>query len=56
MTFERRDWWWALGMSIVCSGPDKRGWSEPSLAVLGASVGACLRLLISRLTKRARAR
>lgn len=52
MTFEKRDGWWMLGMAIVCSGLDKRGWLQPDAAALGALIGACLGFLISRLTKR----
>jgi uncharacterized membrane protein YjjB (DUF3815 family) len=55
MTLEKRDWWWIIGLSVVCSGLDKRGWSDPGSALVGALVGACLGLLISRLTKRRRA-
>ena len=57
MAFEKRDWWWIVGMTIVCSSfVDKRGWSEPWTAVLGAVIGACLGFLISRLTRRSRSR
>lgn len=56
MTFEKRDLWWMIGMSLACSSLDKRGWSEPSTALLTALVGAGLGFVISRLTKRARSR
>jgi hypothetical protein len=41
MTFERWDWWWTIGMSIVCRGLDKRVLVRTVVAVLGALVGAC---------------
>ncbi len=52
MTLEKRDFWWTLGMAIVFSGLDKRGWSQPVSAALAAFVGAGLGFLISRLTKK----
>jgi hypothetical protein len=52
ITFERRDWFWTTGLALVFSGLDKRGWSEPRPALVGALFGACLGFLISRLTRR----
>jgi hypothetical protein len=56
MAFEKRDFWWMIGMAIACSSLDKRGWSEPGTALLAALVGAGLGFVISRLTKRAKAK
>ncbi len=51
MIFDRRDLWWTTGMLIVCGGiANKGGWFEPVRVLLGTLVGACLGLLISRLT------
>ncbi|MGC2772828.1 MAG: hypothetical protein WA232_14100, partial [Candidatus Sulfotelmatobacter sp.] len=40
MTLDGRDLWWTIGIAIVCSGLDKRGWSEPWSAALRGLVGA----------------
>jgi len=52
MTMGKRDWFWIVAMVVVCSGLDKRGWSEPIPAVIGGLIGACFGFGIARLTKR----
>jgi hypothetical protein len=53
MTFEKRDWWWTIGMLVVCASiANKGGWFEPGRVLLGALFGDCLGLVISRLTRR----
>jgi hypothetical protein len=56
MRLEKRDWFWIIGMAIVCSGLGKRGWSEPTSAMLGGLIGVGLGLVISKATKRTTSR
>jgi hypothetical protein len=49
---ERKGWLWTLGMAVVSSGLDKRGWSHSAVAVPTGLTGACIGFLISRLTQK----
>ena len=39
MTFEKRDWWWAMGMFVVCASvANKGGWLQPGRVFIGRFV------------------